>query len=40
MKELTTLITNLQDQKRRKRIIFYVHVVLVSHVYISIFMGV
>ena len=32
--------TELQNRKRRKKIISYVHVILISHVYISIFMSV
>ena len=41
--ELTKLnnkFTESPSQKRRKRIISHVHVILISHVYISIFMGV
>ena len=40
---LTTLnskFTESQNQKRTKRIISHVRVILISHVYISIFMGV
>ena len=43
MKELTTLnnkFTESQNQKRRKKIISRVRVILISHVYNLIFMGV
>ena len=41
--ELTKLNNKFREspsQKRRKRIISHVHIILISHVYISIFMGV
>ena len=43
LERVTTLnnkFTESQNQKRRKKIIFHVRVILISHVYISIFMGV
>ena len=43
MNELTTLnnkFTESQNQKRRKKIVSHLRVILISHVYISIFMGV
>ena len=43
MKELTTLnnkFTESQNQKRRKRIVSQVRVILILHVYVSIFMSV
>ena len=43
LERVTTLnnkFTESQNQKRRKKIIFQVRVILISHVYISIFMGV
>ena len=42
MKELTTLNNKFmesQNQKRRKKTISHVRVILISHVYIAIFMG-
>ena len=41
--ELTTLnnkFTESQNQKRRKRIISHVHIILISYVYLSRFIGV
>ena len=41
MKVLTTLTKNFyRIRRRRTRIIFNVHLILISHVYISIFMSV
>ena len=43
MNELMTLtnkFTESQNQKRRKKIDSHLRVILISHVYISIFMGV
>ena len=43
MKELTALnnkYTESQNHKRRQKIISHVRVILIAHVYISIFMGV
>ena len=43
MKELTTLnnkFTESQNQKSRKKMISRIRVILISHVYISVFMGV
>ena len=38
--ELNNKFTESRSQKRRKRMISHVHVILIPHVYISIFMGV
>ena len=40
MIELTTLNKNFTESEREERIISNVHVILISHVYISIFMSV
>ena len=37
---LNNKFTESQNQKRIKKIISYVRVILISHIYISIFMGV
>ena len=37
--ELNNKFTESPNLKRRKRIISHVHVILISHEYISIFMG-